>query len=219
MKSLVIYGASYPDIVKLVDAINVHKPAWRLYGFLDDSLATSHSSFMGLPILGGSEKLQELVSQGHYFVNNVCSTTVNHRKITNLLHSNGASMPNMIFPDADLRYVELGHGCIISPGVILGANVFIGNHVVIRKGAILNHDNRIDDFAYLGASATLCGHVHVRDGAYIGAGATIRERVTIGAWSTIGLGAAVVSDIPEYAVAYGVPAKPRNSPRSTDFLP
>ena len=33
---LVIYGASYPEIVKLVDAINCEKKSWDIVGFLDD---------------------------------------------------------------------------------------------------------------------------------------------------------------------------------------
>jgi hypothetical protein len=37
MKKIVIYGAAYFDVVKLIDAINRVSPAWTLLGFLDDT--------------------------------------------------------------------------------------------------------------------------------------------------------------------------------------
>lgn len=47
----------------------------------------------------------------------------------------------------------------------------------------------------------------VKTGASIGANATIVCNHTIGRWSLIGAGAVVVSDVPDYAIMTGVPAK------------
>ncbi|MFQ6026275.1 MAG: acyltransferase [Dehalococcoidia bacterium] len=49
----------------------------------------------------------------------------------------------------------------------------------------------------------------VRYGATIGANATIVCGVTIGRHAFIGAGSVVTTDVPDYALAYGVPAKLR----------
>ena len=46
-----------------------------------------------------------------------------------------------------------------------------------------------------------------KSGARIGANATILAGVTIGKETTIGAGAVVTSDIPDYKVALGIPAR------------
>jgi UDP-2-acetamido-3-amino-2,3-dideoxy-glucuronate N-acetyltransferase len=47
----------------------------------------------------------------------------------------------------------------------------------------------------------------VKKGATIGANATIVSGVTIGRYSMIGAGAVVKSNVPDYAIVAGVPAK------------
>ena len=49
----------------------------------------------------------------------------------------------------------------------------------------------------------------VRRGTSIGANATIVCGITIGEYAFIGAGSVVTSDVPSYALAYGVPAKVR----------
>jgi acetyltransferase-like isoleucine patch superfamily enzyme len=49
--------------------------------------------------------------------------------------------------------------------------------------------------------------VCIGDDVWIGAGAIILPGVTLGTGSVIAAGAVVTSDIPEYAIAAGVPAK------------
>jgi acetyltransferase-like isoleucine patch superfamily enzyme len=44
-------------------------------------------------------------------------------------------------------------------------------------------------------------------GAWVGIGATVIDNIKIGAGAMIGAGAVVVRDIPEKAVACGVPAR------------
>ena len=55
VKSLVIYGAGYPDVIKLIDRINAVDSQWEIKGFIDDLPENQESSFMGYPVLGTSE--------------------------------------------------------------------------------------------------------------------------------------------------------------------
>jgi len=50
------------------------------------------------------------------------------------------------------------------------------------------------------------GDIVVRDGAWIGHGVTVLSGVTIGEGAVIGAGSVVTNDVPDYAIAAGVPA-------------
>lgn len=82
-------------------------------------------------------------------------------------------------------------------GITIGDGVQIGPNVTIATD---NHDfdNRM---------VLRCKPVMVKKNAWIGAGVTILPGVTIGENAVIGGGAVVTKDIPDNAVAAGVPAK------------
>jgi UDP-2-acetamido-3-amino-2,3-dideoxy-glucuronate N-acetyltransferase len=113
---------------------------------------------------------------------------------------------------------NLGQNVVISPGCIIGNNVKIQNNVSIYTGVILEDD------VFCGPSAVFTNVVNPRShfprkdeyrrtlvmrGASIGANATVVCGVTLGCYSFIGAGAVVTKDIPDYAMAYGNPARLR----------
>ena len=51
------------------------------------------------------------------------------------------------------------------------------------------------------------GAIRISDGAWLGAGVIVLSGVTIGKGAVIGAGAVVTHDIPDRAVAVGVPAR------------
>jgi sugar O-acyltransferase (sialic acid O-acetyltransferase NeuD family) len=104
-------------------------------------------------------------------------------------------------------HAEVGIGNVILHGVIIQAATTVGDHVILNTGAQVDHDCVIGDFAHIAPGAILCGNVVVGEGAFVGAGAKVIPGKKIGAWATIGAGAVVVSDIPDYAVAVGNPAR------------
>ena len=105
------------------------------------------------------------------------------------------------------RYVQLGTGNMILHGAIVQAQTTIGNHVIINTGAQVDHDCVLHDYVHLGPGASLCGNVQIGEGTLVGAGAVVIPGKKIGAWATIGAGAVVISDIPDYGVAVGNPAR------------
>jgi len=104
-------------------------------------------------------------------------------------------------------YVNMGSGNMILHGVIVQAQSKIGNHVIVNTGAQIDHDCTVEDYAHIAPRVVLCGNVTVGEGTLIGAGATVIPGKKIGKWATIGAGAVVVTDIPDFAVAVGNPAR------------
>lgn len=95
--------------------------------------------------------------------------------------------------DRNPKLIEIGEGVAITTGVM-----------------ILCHQRDLSDYKP-GMYAMHCpfkeGKVIIKDGAHIGIGAIIMPNVTIGKGAVIGAGAVVISDIPDYSVAVGIPAK------------
>lgn len=111
---------------------------------------------------------------------------------------------------------SLGQNVMVGPDVRIGRGCKIQNNVALYKGVTLEDDvfcgpscvftnvltpraniERKDEFA-----TTL-----VRRGATIGANATIVCGNTLGAYCMIAAGAVVTSDVPDFALMAGVPAR------------
>jgi acetyltransferase EpsM len=129
------------------------------------------------------------------------------QKIVQSLRGFPLSFATLVDPSAILgSNVQIGAGSVVMPGAILNADAQVGCHAIINTAATVDHDGAVGDFAHLSPGVHLAGAVQVGAGAHLGTGALAIPGVRIGAWATIGAGAAVIRDIPEAAVAVGVPA-------------
>ncbi len=97
--------------------------------------------------------------------------------------------------------VFLNAGCCFQDqgGIEIGDGALIGHQVVI---ATLNHDPDPSKRQNMRPAP-----VKIGNGVWIGAHATILPGVTVGDGAVIGAGAVVTKDVPQNAVAVGVPAK------------
>lgn len=117
---------------------------------------------------------------------------------------------------------RIGKNCVLGQNVNIGPNVIIGNNVKIQNNVSVYEGVTLEDYVFCGPSCVFTNvtnprseiirhHLYektlVRRGASIGANATIVCGVTIGRYAFIGAGAVVVSDVPDYALMLGVPAR------------
>ncbi len=102
--------------------------------------------------------------------------------------------------------VKLGEGTVVFAGAVIQPETVIGDHVIVNTGATIDHDCRIADFAHIAPGASLAGNVVVGEGTLVGIGSSVIPGIRIGSWATLGAGAVAVRDIPDHAVAIGVPA-------------
>jgi UDP-2-acetamido-3-amino-2,3-dideoxy-glucuronate N-acetyltransferase len=119
---------------------------------------------------------------------------------------------------------RIGERCNIGQNVLVSTEVTLGNNVKIQNNVSLYTGVIVEDDAFLGPSMVFTNvinprsHVNrkeeykktlVKKGASIGANATIVCGVTLGRYCFIGAGSVVTRDIPDYALAYGSPARIR----------
>jgi galactoside O-acetyltransferase len=96
--------------------------------------------------------------------------------------------------------------------IVIGSDVMIGPNVVIRAS---NHGSaRVD--APMWDQGHTGGKIEIGDDVWIGANAVIVPDVRIGSHAIIAAGAVVTRDVPDYAVAAGVPARVIADRRGTD---
>ncbi|MGA3264651.1 MAG: NeuD/PglB/VioB family sugar acetyltransferase [Terracidiphilus sp.] len=207
MKKVVILGSTGSEIVKLLDARRVMgKNDIHLLGFLDDNQARHGSSFMGLPVLGGSELLRSTYADC-WVINNVARTTSIRWKVWRKLQDCGARFYTAIHPMVDTAYAQIGEGSIVQEGVILGPETRIGSQSLVSFGVIAAHESEVGECCFISPGVCINGRIKIEMGAFIGSGAIILPDVTVGAWSMVGAGSVVTNDVPPYSTVFGAPAR------------
>ncbi|MEE2708967.1 MAG: acyltransferase [Gemmatimonadota bacterium] len=115
----------------------------------------------------------------------------------------------------------IGEHCNLGQNVFVGGTVRLGDNVKVQNNVSIYDGVEIEDDVFCGPSIVFTNvtnprsHVNRRDkylntvvkrGASIGANATIICGHTIGVYAFIGAGSVVTGDLPDFALAYGVPA-------------
>ena len=120
-------------------------------------------------------------------------------------------------------HVVIGRNVYVGPGVEIGSNskiqnsanlyepVKIASGVFVGPGVIFSNDRfpraiNVDNSQKVGEDWEMTG-VMVNYGASIGAGAICVAPLQIGSWAMVGAGSVVTSDVPDFALVIGTPAR------------
>jgi UDP-perosamine 4-acetyltransferase len=184
--------------------------SWELVGILDPKTELHGKTLLGIPVLGGDEKIQDLKARGvlHFFVGvgTVGDSEPRIRIYENAL-SEGLTPVTAIHKSAFVSPTALlGKGISVMAGAVINAEARIGDNVIVNTAAIVEHDCEVGDHVHIATGSRLAGGVTVEKAGHIGAGATILQGVRIGEKAVVGAGAVVISDVPSGSVVAGVPA-------------
>ncbi len=100
----------------------------------------------------------------------------------------------------------IGQGCFLhsAGGITIGVRVGVGPGVQILTST---HELPADRSVPIMDGPLRFAPVVLGDGCDVGVGAIVLPGVTVGRGAQIGAGAVVTRDVPEYAIAAGVPAR------------
>jgi acetyltransferase EpsM len=199
--SILIYGGGGHGkmVIDLLRALGLY----QILGIIDDRRIPGET-LMGLPVLGGGDRLSVVYAQGTRLAANAVGGIGNiapRVKVFQQLAAAGFSFPFLIHPTA---YVEAS--ARLSPGVQVMAHAYVGSEAqvgfgdIINTGAIVSHDCILGDYVNISPGALLAGEVQVGAGALIGMGVTVNLQVRVGAGARIGNGATVKADVPDNGI-------------------
>ncbi len=117
---------------------------------------------------------------------------------------------------------RIGRNCVVGQNVMIGSGVVLGDNVKIQNNVSVYAGVTCEDDVFLGPSMVFTNVLNprafierksefrktlVKRGATIGANATVVCGHTIGEYAMIGAGAVVTTDVPDFALVVGNPAR------------
>ena len=204
---VLVFGAS--GLGKLAMEI-FHSNGVVVYGFLDDHKSLHGELVDEVSVLGSTNDQEYLKLIGKKCQAFVAENDKRIKKdLVGMLNKKRKVMPvNAIHPGAYFSSSSsMGHGNLISAGVVVNANARSGNHGILHAQCTIDYEVSINDYVEVGAGSIVGSGVSIGTGVFIGAGATLVSGVTVGDHARIGAGSVVISDVAKNETVFGNPAQ------------
>ncbi|HEY2980513.1 MAG TPA: acetyltransferase [Anaerolineales bacterium] len=208
MENIVVVGSS--GHAKVVLDILEKQGTYHIAGLIDAIMPAGERAF-GYELLGAESDLPGLVDRLKL---RGCLIAIGDNWRRHLVAQKLMQLAPMldfvaaIHPSAQLgRGAMVGRGSVIMAGAAVNSDSRVGEFCIVNTHASLDHDSVMEDFSSLAPNAATGGNVHIGAYSAISMGANIIHGRRVGRHSVIGAGALVLEDLPDFTVAYGVPAR------------
>lgn len=204
---VVIFGAGNTG-KSAIDIFNLNEVL--IYGILDDNEKLHNAEVSEIVVLGNTDDngfLKIIGNKTEAFV--AIKNVVDRKRIVKMLNEKRKTMPvNAIHPSSIVSVeAAIGHGNLISAGVIVGAGATVGNHTFLQPRSTVSAGAKIGDYCEVGIGVNIGADVVIEEGAFIGDGATLISGVTIGKNARIGAGSVVIKSVEAKVTVFGNPAQ------------
>ena len=199
--AIVVYGGGGhgKSVIDLLRTLGTY----HIIGVVDDGIPAGET-LLGIPVLGGCEKLESLYAEGIRLTVNAVGGIGNisiRVKVFVTIAKARLVCPALVHPTAFIEpSAMLSPGNQVFPYAYVGSDVKMGFGVIVNSGAIVSHDCTISDYANISPGAMLAGEVQVGKRVLLGMGVTVNLGVKIGDGARVGNGATVKEDVPEGSV-------------------
>jgi sugar O-acyltransferase (sialic acid O-acetyltransferase NeuD family) len=179
-------------------------------GFLDDTPGKQNTDICGVPVLGTTHMLEDLLSMR---IDSVYVPLGHNRERAAYLdraRACGLETPSFIHPSSSIGpRVYLGKTVYINQGVTIQPYVALGDGALISSNTAVLHHTVLGRAVFLSAGVTTAAKMRLGDYAFVGLGATLVSDKCrhVGEGALIGAGSVVVADVESRQVVAGVPAR------------
>ena len=177
-------------------------------GVLDTRYQNKTEFILGVPVLGGVDKVIEFDPEAFCFVLAIGDNS-ERNQIFEYIDSNHFDLPNVLHPTALIdTSATLGGGNFVGPFAHIGPEVRIGDGNIINSYANIEHETKLSDFNQIAPAAVICGRCEIGSHVFVGANAAILEKLKVASQTVIGAGAVITKDIFDQGKTFvGVPGK------------
>ena len=207
MKNLIIVGASGfgRELLQWVKDINSKEPTWTIKGFLDDNLDALEGYECDVKVIGTIKDWQP--AEDEVFAIAIASPLIKEMVVRSL-ESRGAEFVSVIHPSASIgSFNKVGKAIVMYPNSRIIVNATVGDYVTILDNTSVGHDTKVGNFTTVCGNGSINGHVTLGNNVFFGTHVSAIPGVTIGDRSYVSAGSVVMSDIPEDARVFGIPAR------------
>ena len=208
IKDLAIIGSGNPDIVRLIDEINLDKKQFNLIGFLETDEALYNTEKYGYPVLGNDNLILTSKMKNVFLINNVYS----NQEVRKRTYSQISNLPrdrfcNLVHPTVQLHKNSMGVGNIIYDYVVMQTLTVIGDHNIIHTASIIGHETKIGNNIHMAGRVTIGSRAFVGDYCYFGIGSILLSKLNIVDETFVGAGAIIIKNVKQKCTLFGNPAR------------
>jgi acetyltransferase-like isoleucine patch superfamily enzyme len=166
---------------------------------VDDDESRWGERVAGVPIVGGTQQLEELYGEGHVdsALVSIGTSVPARTRFRELCLDIGIPLTNAIDPTVRIGGgVELGTGNLICAFCHLGVGTRIGDNNFVSAYCSFDHHNVLGSDIATGPGCMTSGLVRIGDRVRMGTGIFIEPHVEIGAGVQVASGAVIVTSVP-----------------------
>ncbi len=209
-KEIIIFpfGGNAREALISIEAMNKFNDEWSIIGFIDDEPSIWGKDYYGVKVLGGKDVLKRFPNASVLAVPGNPDNYIKRKEIIESLGIPESRFTTVIHPSVTVpSNSKIGYNVLLMSNVVISCGVKIGNHCVILPNTVISHESTINNYCCIGSNVTISGNVFVGEECYIGSGSVLKNDISVGKGSLLGLGSNVISNVDEYLVVAGNPAR------------
>lgn len=190
------------NVAALVIDILTRVPTQTAVGILDDDAKLHNTAVLGIPVLGGFDRIFELAEQKVFDTAALAVGILPARRtIFEDLTSRGIVFTNIIDPTAVIGVnARIGAGNMIMAFCRLGPEATIGDNNFLSAYVNIEHHNIMGSHCTFGPNVMMSGGVQIGNAVKFGTGIAVEPRLSIGDHAVIASGVTVTTNVPANTV-------------------